>query len=191
MGAENGLTVRRATAPDAAAVAELAARTFTDAFAADNRSEDIAAHVSRWYGERQQRSEIEDPEIVTLLVEEHDRPIAYAQVRRAVAPPCVRGEKAIELARFYVDLPWHGRGVARLLMTAVERAARELGGLSLWLGVWERNPRAIAFYAKCGFRDAGSQIFIVGSDPQTDRVMVRPLADGQDTESSNCDERDQ
>jgi ribosomal protein S18 acetylase RimI-like enzyme len=51
-------------------------------------------------------------------------------------------------------------------------AARELGGETIWLGVWERNSRAIAFYEKCGFRDRGSQPFLVGSDLQTDRVMV-------------------
>ena len=60
-------------------------------------------------------------------------------------------------------------------MDEVERAARHLGGIAIWLGVWERNPRAIAFYEKCGFRDVGSQLFIVGSDPQTDRVMVRSI----------------
>jgi ribosomal protein S18 acetylase RimI-like enzyme len=78
----------------------------------------------------------------------------------------------VELARFYVDRPWHGRGVARELMDAARAAARNLGGRTFWLGVWEHNPRAIAFYAKCGFRDVGSHKFLVGSDLQTDRVMV-------------------
>ena len=41
----------------------------------------------------------------------------------------------------------------------------------LWLGVWERNPRAQAFYRKSGFADVGSQVFLVGTDAQTDRVM--------------------
>jgi hypothetical protein len=42
--------------------------------------------------------------------------------------------------------------------------------------VWERNARAIAFYVKCGFRDVGSQPFLVGSDLQTDRVMARVIS---------------
>jgi ribosomal protein S18 acetylase RimI-like enzyme len=60
-------------------------------------------------------------------------------------------------------------------MAAVLRAAVELGGVTLWLGVWERNPRAIAFYQKCGFRDVGSHDFWFGNDRQTDRVMVTAL----------------
>lgn len=63
-------------------------------------------------------------------------------------------------------------------METVLDAARELGGRTLWLGVWERNPRAMAFYRKCGFRDAGSHQFVVGTDSQTDRIMVKQLTEG-------------
>lgn len=56
-------------------------------------------------------------------------------------------------------------------MAAAVGAARERDGAVLWLGVWERNPRAQAFYRKSGFVDVGSQVFLVGTDAQTDRVM--------------------
>ena len=49
---------------------------------------------------------------------------------------------------------------------------RTRGAKTLWLGVWEKNDRARAFYAKCGFADVGEHIFLFGTDPQTDRVMV-------------------
>jgi ribosomal protein S18 acetylase RimI-like enzyme len=81
----------------------------------------------------------------------------------------------VELRRFYVDRSYQGRGVAQVLMRAAEDAARQLGGRTFWLGVWERNLRAIAFYAKCGFVDTGTQVFVLGSDVQTDRVMAKPL----------------
>ena len=161
------MIVRRAVPSDAAALAELAARTFVDAFAAQNRPEDIRAHLAKAYGETQQRREIEDPSIVTLLVEEADTLVAFAQLRRSASR---FGE--VELARFYVHREHHGRGIAQGLMSASIDAARELGGAMLWLGVWEHNPRAIRFYEKCGFRDVGSQPFLLGSDLQTDRVMT-------------------
>ena len=44
---------------------------------------------------------------------------------------------------------------------------------TLWLGVWERNVRAQAFYRKQGFTVVGSQIFRLGSDPQRDLVMAK------------------
>jgi ribosomal protein S18 acetylase RimI-like enzyme len=164
--------IRRAAASDAAAVAELAARTFADWFGAANRAEDLDAHLERSYGDELQRREIEDRDWVTLLAESDGRAIAYAQVKRGEAPACVDGEAPIEIARFYVDRAFHGKGIAQELMARAIDASRELGGETIWLGVWERNPRAIAFYEKCGFRDCGSHPFLVGSDLQTDRVMV-------------------
>jgi MOSC domain-containing protein YiiM len=66
-------------------------------------------------------------------------------------------------------------------MAATVSAARARGAETLWLGVWERNPRAIRFYARCGFVDAGEKSFIVGTDVQRDRVMVRALSPREDT----------
>jgi ribosomal protein S18 acetylase RimI-like enzyme len=79
------------------------------------------------------------------------------------------------LHRFYLVRSAQGKGIAAALMNAVREAGRELGGLNIWLGVWERNPRAIAFYVKSGFQRVGSHVFVVGSDPQTDFVFVGPL----------------
>ena len=135
----------------------------------------MAAYLSTTYGERQQRAEIASPDIITLVIEQQDTLIAFAQVRRNQAPSCVTMPVPVELWRFYVDRAWHGGGVAQTLMRAALEAARELGGSSVWLSVWERNPRAFAFYAKSGFQDVGSKTFVVGSDHQTDRVMARLL----------------
>lgn len=173
-------TIRRATFADAPALAAFAAHAFSDTFGADNRAEDLAAHIVTSYGPELQGREISDPRVVTLLAEVAGALAGFAQVRRGKAPPCVDEPASVELQRFYVDRPWHGRGVAHHLMDAVHGAANELGGATVWLGVWERNPRAIAFYDKCGFRDVGSADFYVGSDRQTDRVMlatvrVRPV----------------
>jgi ribosomal protein S18 acetylase RimI-like enzyme len=157
---------------DAAALAEIAERTFRDTFAKDNTPEDLEAYVASAYGETLQRRELEDPDTLVLLGEAEDGTlIAYTQMRRVRSP---HGE--VEIARFYVDRTYHGQGLAQQLMNAAVDAARGLGGTTLWLGVWERNLRAIAFYAKCGFRDVGSQPFLVGSDLQTDRVMARVIS---------------
>jgi ribosomal protein S18 acetylase RimI-like enzyme len=167
--------IRAGAASDATALAELAARTFRETFAADNRPEDIALHAAHTYGTSQQERELADPDIATLLVEADGQLAGYAQLRSGVPPACVTGEKPIELWRFYIAQPWQGRGVAQALMRKVESDAYRRGGRTLWLGVWERNARAKAFYHKNGFIDIGSHMFMVGTDAQTDRILVRPL----------------
>lgn len=169
------IIVRLAVDSEATALAELAARTFRETFAAENRSENMALHLERSYGPSQQQRELADPSIATLLVELDGQLAGYAQLRSGAAPECVTGDSPIELWRFYVDQPWHGRGIAQTLMTHVDAEAFRRGARTLWLGVWERNERAKAFYRKAGFEDVGSHVFMVGTDAQTDRIMVRAL----------------
>ena len=98
------------------------------------------------------------------------------RLRRQEPPPGVVLERAVELHRFYVDRPAHGTGVAQRLMAAVRDAARSRGAEWLWLGVWERNPRAITFYRKMGFLERGRKEFVVGTDRQSDLVLVAPVS---------------
>lgn len=169
------LTIRRGTVADAAALAEIGARTFHDAFAADNRPDDMAEHLAATFGLSQQTAELTSPDYVTLLACVDGALAAFAQVRRTDAPDCVSGPAPVELHRFYVDLPWQGQGVATRLVAASVEAIRELGGRTVWLSVWEHNPRARAFYAKCGFRQTGTADFWVGPDLQTDHILERAL----------------
>lgn len=169
------VTIRRGAVADAPAVAELAARTFHDTFAADNTPDDMAAHLAATFGGPQQSAELTNADYVTLLAYVDGALAAFAQVRRHDPPECVEGPAPVELHRFYVDRPWHGQGVAAPLMAASVDAIRELGGRTVWLSVWEHNPRARAFYTKCGFRQSGTADFWVGPDRQTDHILERAL----------------
>jgi diamine N-acetyltransferase len=167
--------IRRAVAADAAAVAALAERTFRRAFEADNTPEDMDEHCRKSYSTGIQAAELSSPDIETLVCEGQDGTfIAYAQLR-AGAPPEITAPSPIELWRFYVDSAYHGRGVAQALMASVIDLAESKGAQTIWLGVWERNPRAQAFYRKAGFADVGTHDFIVGQDVQTDRLMARMI----------------
>jgi ribosomal protein S18 acetylase RimI-like enzyme len=169
--------IRRGTPADATALAEFGARTFFETFAAENTAEDMAQHLASAWSPALQDAELRDPLLETLLAEDAGGALAgFAQLRAEYAPACVPTRAPIELKRFYVDRPWQGRGLARALMTEVERVARGRGARELWLGVWERNVRAQAFYRKCGFEKVGTQVFVVGTDPQTDHVMLRELS---------------
>jgi ribosomal protein S18 acetylase RimI-like enzyme len=170
------ITIRPAVQADARALASFGARMFRETFEPDNRPEDVAAYVIATFTEDRQRAEMDDPARTTLVAESAAGLAAFAQIRAGDTPDCVSDPAPIELLRFYVDRAWHGRGLARTLMAAVVAAAEARGARTLWLGVWERNRRAIAFYSKYGFHDVGSHEFLLGTDRQIDRIMVLPLA---------------
>ena len=170
------VVIRPATGEDTAPLAALAERTFREAFTDGNSAADMDAHCARTYSAARQRLEIADPAIDTFVAAAASGTLAgYAMVRDGQPPSAVRGPSPIEVWRIYVDRAHHGRGIAQALMGACVDAARGRGGRTLWLGVWERNPRAQAFYRKMGFVDVGEQVFLLGADRQTDRVMVRAL----------------
>lgn len=166
------IEISRGKIEDAAALATFAAHTFEATYAAHNKPEDMQDHLSSNFGVEQQTAELVDPNTATILVRSGGALVAYAQVRKHPPPDCVPDSTAIELHRFYLDRKAHGTGLALALMQEVREAARDLGGRHVWLGVWEQNPRAIAFYKKAKFIDVGGQIFMVGPDEQQDRVLV-------------------
>jgi ribosomal protein S18 acetylase RimI-like enzyme len=169
-------TIRTAAAADAERLAELAVRTFRDTYAEHNRPENMARYLAAHFGPQLQSVELADQQMATVVAEAGPQLIGYAQLRRGDPPECVPGTDRLELSRFYVDRPWHGRGVAQALMTATVHEAADRRAQTLWLGVWERNSRGIAFYRKCGFADVGTQTFMLGSDRQNDRVMALTLS---------------
>lgn len=145
----------------------------------------MAEHIARHYSPAVQLTEINDANICTLLAEVAGEAAAYAQLHPPPPPPaaaesnqppgCVIDRRAAEIRRFYVDERWHGRGVAQRLMNAALDEVRVLGAKTVWLGVWERNPRAIAFYKKCGFALVGDHEFMFADERQTDLVMTRAV----------------
>lgn len=173
-----GLVIRRGTPGDAVLLAGLMARTFRDAFAAQNTPENLALHLATNYGEAIQRAELTDPAMTTLIVEIDGVPAGYAQVGERAPPVEVPDLTGLVLARFYLEQAWVGKGIAQPLMQAVRAVALARGAEALWLTGWVENPRATAFYHKCGFETVGRTTFRVGGEIQSDWVLRLRLRDG-------------
>jgi diamine N-acetyltransferase len=164
--------IRPATVADASVLATISAEMFIETYAPFNDPANLAAHVAAKFNSARQAAELRAPGATALLgfVGDETRPAAYAYFGPGETPPEI-DLHAVEIKRFYVSSSYHGLGVARTMMRAViDRAAA-----TLWLSVWERNPRAIAFYEKVGFAAVGHTTYVLGTDRQQDLVMVRPI----------------
>jgi len=169
-------SIRRADRTDAEVLATLGERLFRAAFGASNIAEDMQLYVRSAFSPRRQALELSDPSASAWLVDdEAGETIGYAMVKLGAPSHDIDARNPLEIVRFYVDAAWHGQGIAAALMATCVDQAREWGCDQLWLGVWDRNPRAIAFYKKSGFRIVGSQPFQLGADRQRDFIMVRPV----------------
>jgi len=167
--------IRHATEGDAMLIADFGARTFRDAFGPDNRPEDIKQYIASSFSPAKIKAELSSPASTFLLAYEDDRLIGYVKLEDGKTPDSVKGPKPLELVRIYVDPTIIGKGYGSALMKACFEEAKRAGYETIWLGVWEKNERAIKFYKKWGFREVGSQNFVLGSDVQNDLIMVRSI----------------
>jgi diamine N-acetyltransferase len=169
------LVLRRATIEDAAMLAALAARLFEQAFGAANDPDNMRTYLQAAFSKDAQRAELADETRVTWLLNDASGAVGYAMLRRGSRVKNIVAANPAELQRIYVDKTWHGRGAADMLMNQSVDQARAWGCDVLWLGVWQENPRAIAFYKRSGFTTVGTETFTLGRDVQHDFVMVRPV----------------
>lgn len=174
---ESSIKIRCATVGDAEMLADLSRRTFYDAFAAHpkNAPDDLAAYMNQAFNAEQLRAELSDERAIFLVAEIENEPAGYAKLLLDGIEAGVVAEKPIELCRLYSEQKYLGRGVgAALIQRCLDEAKRRERDV-MWLGVWEYNRRAQAFYRKWNFEPCGSHVFQLGSDPQIDLLMQRRI----------------
>lgn len=169
------VTIRIGTLADAPMLAELGAATFMETFAAENTPDDMADYLRSTFTPERLTQELSDPRALFLIAEFADCPVGYSKLDDGRVSEGVIGSAPCELVRLYVSAAYIGQGVGAALMQECIRQATARGFQTLWLGVWEHNLRAQAFYRKWGFEQVGAHIFQLGSDAQTDFLMQRTL----------------
>ena len=174
---DSEFSLRPGLPDDAPVLSALAARTFVDTFREHHSPENLAAFTEGAYNLAKIQSELQDGDRDWFIAEQAGEAVGYALMRWGHREPCVGGaDPVVELERLYALVAFQGRGLGPALMQACVDLALMKGARTMWLGVWERNTRALAFYAKWGFRDVGAHRFLVGSDDMTDRILERELA---------------
>ena len=167
--------IRYGVREDAELLATLAAKTFFDTFARDNTPENMALHLKTSYSPEIQLLELTTPENIFLIAELGNVAVGFAQLVVDSRDDSLNGNKPVEIRRIYALQEYIGKGIGRALMSTCIQEASQRGCDTIWLGVWEKNPRAIEFYKKWGFREVGSHVFMVGDDPQKDYIMELEL----------------
>lgn len=166
------IRIRRAGPADAGRLKAAAVETFEATFRGTCDDGDLERFLAETYTTENFLEELARPFSDYFLIEvgpeDATQTAGFAWLARQPVPPCVTGPGPVELVRFYIRPAWQGRGLGNRLMDHCLAHARQQGYRTMFLGVWEHNTRAQAFYAKYGFRRVGEHVFEVGSDPQID-----------------------
>jgi len=169
------IIIRVATEDDAELIADLSRQTFYESFAPHNTKENMDKFMTEQFTRQKLTDEVKQPWHIFFLALINDEPVGYAKMREGSVPLDLVNQSCIEIARIYSVQHTIGKGVGRKLMQTCHDVAKQKKKKTLWLGVWEKNQRAIDFYVKWGFEKFGEQNFILGDDVQTDWLMKKNL----------------
>jgi ribosomal protein S18 acetylase RimI-like enzyme len=172
-----GFVIRRCTLEDAAAMASLGARLFSETYGPTHPEPELSRYLARAFSVGGTREAIGDEDVSMFVVEDAGgNAIAYAYLRASPDRSSgVKGDRAIEIVRFYVDSSCQGRGVGAALMEECFDDARTRGADVTWLQVWKEAPWAVGFYARMGFKIVGSAPFYFGDQVGDDHIMAKTV----------------
>lgn len=163
-----------ATPDDATRLAYFAGQAFADTYRELSDAQEIADYVAEHFRPEVMAGVIADPACTTLLARVGEELAGYAIVKAGAAPACVTGPAA-QLWRLYLGERFIGQGLGARLMQAVQAEARRQGVPTLWLGVYDRNVRAVQFYERSGFSKVGGREFLFGGQVYIDPVYAAPV----------------
>jgi diamine N-acetyltransferase len=154
---------------------ELAIKTYRDTFAASTSEKDLIGFFNEAYTLPQFEKEYYEQAAQYLLAWEGDTLVGFLRWRLSNEVEQYLGKNTLEVHRLYVHTHHKGKKIGSALMTAALDYATEKKFEWIWLGVWERNFSAQAFYKSYGFEKFSQHVFLVGDDPQIDWLLKKKL----------------
>ena len=154
----------------------LSRKTFHESFASGNTEENMRQFLDTVFSEEKLKEEILNPDSKFYFARSHNSNIGYLKINFGKVQTELKEKNGMEIERIYALKEFHGKGVGQLLFDKALEIAKNKKMDYVWLGVWDKNPRAIRFYEKKGFVKFGSHPFKVGEDEQTDILMRKELS---------------
>jgi len=169
------IEIKRITSNDVVALQNISSQTFIETFAAVNTPENMTSYLVEEFSLEKLSSELINPNIEYYFARIGEEVIGYLKLNIGIAQKELQNENSLEIERIYVSKEYLGKQVGQLLLGKAIAIANDIKLNFIWLGVWEKNQRAIRFYVKNGFEVFDEHLFILGDDKQTDLLMKLKL----------------
>jgi ribosomal protein S18 acetylase RimI-like enzyme len=167
----NNLEIKKASIINVLELQLIGRQTFIETFADHNTACDMQMYLDNNLSTNQLTEELNDPNSEFYFALLNNKVIGYLKMNYGQSQTESIDESSLEIERIYVLKDFHGKNVGQVLFNKAINIAGQRNAKSVWLGVWENNPRAINFYKKNGFEEFDKHIFKLGNDEQTDIMM--------------------
>lgn len=169
------IAISKITATEVELLQSISILTFTETFSSQNSENDMQKYILENLSINKLTAELntKDSEFYFLTLDK--QVIGYLKLNIGLAQTEHRNKNSIEIERIYLNAEFHGKGLGKILLKQAISVSKEKKSDYIWLGVWEKNFKAISFYKKNGFEQFDTHIFKLGEDEQTDILMKLKL----------------
>ncbi|MGG3281017.1 GNAT family N-acetyltransferase [Paenibacillus solani] len=169
------ITIKKCTADDLSLLQEVGVETFDTTFKNQNSPENMKAYLDKAFNLNQLEKELCNISSAFYFISSDEEIAGYLKVNINNAQSENMGNDSLEIERIYIRNKFQKLGLGKYLLNKAIEIAIERNKKSIWLGVWERNENAIAFYKKMGFVQTGAHSFYMGDEEQVDFIMTKTL----------------
>jgi len=167
--------IRAISISDLPQLQKIGKTTFSETFTEHNTKEDLEKYLEESFSNEKLSSELNNPHSSFYFAEIENNVVGYLKINFGDSQTELKDNEALEIERIYVLQAFHGKKIGQALYEKAVQIANEKKVQYLWLGVWEKNNKAIQFYKKNGFVQFDTHIFKLGNDEQTDIMMKLKL----------------
>ncbi|MET1180883.1 GNAT family N-acetyltransferase [Peribacillus simplex] len=167
--------IKKCTLEDSRELQEISYETFNETFKHQNSAENMKAYLERAFDLKQLEKELSNSSSQFFFVYFNNQVAGYLKVNTNDAQTEQMGDESLEIERIYIREKYQKHGLGKYLLNKAMEIAMERNKKKIWLGVWEKNENAIAFYKKIGFVQTGSHSFYMGDEEQMDLIMTKAI----------------
>lgn len=167
--------IRKCTLDDLRQLQEVSILTFYETFKDQNSPANMKAYLEKAFNLAQLEEELLTTCSHFYFVYVDDEVAGYLKVNTGDDQSEPMGDNALEIERIYILEKFQKHGLGKQLFNKALEIAEDGGKGKIWLGVWEKNENAIAFYKRLGFVQTGSHSFYMGDEEQIDYIMSKAL----------------
>jgi ribosomal protein S18 acetylase RimI-like enzyme len=150
--------------------------TFYDTFSWGTSPENMSAYLETSLSEEKLTTELNEPESEFYFALFDSVRVGYLKLNFRQAQTELKEPNGMEIERIYILQEHQGKRIGGALLKKAIEIAVQNNMEYVWLGVWEKNSKAISFYQKHGFIEISAHAFMMGTEEQTDLMMKRSLS---------------
>ncbi|MCM3225217.1 GNAT family N-acetyltransferase [Terribacillus saccharophilus] len=169
------ISIKKCSIKDLRILQEVSIETFTDTFKDQNTPENMKAYLDKAYASKKLENELLNTSSQFFFIYLNEELAGYLKVNTDDAQTEEMNDDSLEIERIYVRSKFQKQGLGKYLMNKAIELATESRKNVIWLGVWEKNQNAIAFYSKNGFVKTGAHSFHMGDEEQVDYILTKTL----------------